>query len=106
MAGGTITIRVRPIKIAFLVDPSDHAALYRAIELSSFLWGGSCNPIIPAYRRTPAKWEPHRVRRLISPADIVSGYLDGFDPNLVVPVANVQAVHMTMGIGISLRRMI
>lgn len=61
MARGSVTIRVRPIRVAFLVDPADRAGLYRAIELSTFLWGGSYNPIIPAYRRTPAKWEPHRV---------------------------------------------
>ncbi len=86
MAYGTVKIRVRPIRIAFLVDPADRAGVYRAIELSTFLWGGSYNPIIPSYRRTPANWESHRVRRLPSPADIIAGYLDGFDPDLVVPV--------------------
>lgn len=86
MAWGSVTIRVRPIRVAFLVDPADRKGLYRAIELSTFLWGGSYNPIIPAYRRTPAKWEPHRVRRLPQPADIISGYLNGFDPDFVVPV--------------------
>ena len=86
MAWGSVTIRVRPIRVAFLVDPADHKGLYRAIELSTFLWGGSFNPIIPAYRRTPAKWESHRARRLPQPADIITGYLNGFDPDLVVPV--------------------
>ena len=78
--------RVRPIRIAFLVDPADRAGVYRAIELSTFLWGGNYNPIIPSYRRTPANWESHRVRRPPSPADIITGYLNGFDPDLVVPV--------------------
>lgn len=86
MARGLVTIRVRPIRVAFLVDPTDRNGLYRAIELSSFLWGGSYNPIIPVYRRTPANWELHKVRRLPQPADIISGYLEGFDPDLVVPV--------------------
>ncbi len=86
MAYGTVKIRVRPIRIAFLVDPADHAGVYRAIELSTFLWGGNYNPIVPSYRRTPTKWESHRVRSLPSPADIIAGYLDGFDPDLVVPV--------------------
>jgi hypothetical protein len=86
MASGTLTIRVRPLRVGFLVDPVDRVGLYRAIELSSFLWGGTYNPIIPAYRRTPAKWESHRVRRLPLPSDIVNGYLNGFDPDLVVPV--------------------
>ena len=86
MAYGTVKIRVRPIRIAFLVDPADRPGVYRAIELSTFLWGGNFNPIIPSYRRTPAMWESLRVRHLPSPADIIAGYLDGFDPDLVVPV--------------------
>ncbi len=86
MAWGSITIRVRPIRIAFLVDPTDRKGLYRAIELSTFIWGGSYSPIIPVYRRTPAKWELHKVRRQPQPADIISGYLEGFDPDLVVPL--------------------
>lgn len=86
MAHGSVTVRVRPLRIAFLVDPAERGAVYRAIELSSFLWGGSYNPIIPAYRRTPATWEPHRIIRRVQPADIVAGYLDGFDPDLVVPI--------------------
>jgi len=86
MASGTVIIRVRPLRVGFLVDPADRAGLYHAIELSTFLWGGSYNPIIPAYRRTPSKWESHRIRHLPLPSDIVDGYLTGFDPDLVVPV--------------------
>jgi len=86
MASRTIKIRVRPLRVGFLVDPADRGGLYRAIELNSFLWGGNYNPIIPAYRRTPSKWESHRVRHLPLPSDIVDGYLNGFDPDLVVPV--------------------
>lgn len=86
MATGSITIRVRPIRVAFLVDPNDRNALYRAIELGTCLWGGCYNPIIPCYRRTPTKWESHRVKRLLQPAEIISGYLDGFDPDFVVPI--------------------
>jgi len=86
MVSGTVTVRVRPLRVGFLVDPADRAGLRHAIELSTFLWGGSYNPIIPAYRRTPTKWEPHRVRHLPLPSDIVDGYLSGFDPDLVVPV--------------------
>ena len=86
MASRTVKIRVRPLRVAFLVDPADRVGLYRAIELSSFLWGGSYNPIIPAYRRTPSKWGSRRVRHLPLPSDIINRYLSGFDPDLVVPV--------------------
>lgn len=86
MASGTVTVKVRPLRIGFLVDPADRSGLYRAIELNTFLWGGSYNPIIPAYRRTPPKWEDLPVRHLPSPLDIVYGYLAGFDPDIVVPM--------------------
>jgi len=97
MASNTVTIRVRPLRVAFLVDPIDHQGLYHAVELSTFLWGGSYNPIIPAFRRTPTKWEPHRVRHLPSPTDIIAGYLDGFDPDLVVPVGTSASRSYAIG---------
>jgi hypothetical protein len=90
MASGTFTIRVRPLKVAFLVDPADRAGFYRSIEINTFLWGGNYNAIIPTYRRTPAKWESHRVRRLPNPSDIVDRYLNGFDPDLVVPIGTCE----------------
>ena len=86
MALGSIRIRVRPIRVAFLVNPADRVGLYNAIELSTLLWGGSFNPIIPVYNRTPAKWDAHRIRYLPSPNDVIEGYLNGFDPDIVVPV--------------------
>jgi len=86
MSVGTNTTRVRPIRVAFLVDPTNAGDVYRAITLSTALWGGNYNTIIPAYRRMPWNWEVRRVRRKPLPADIVSGYLDGFDPDIVVPV--------------------
>lgn len=86
MASGSITVRVRPLRVAFLVDPSDREGVFRAIELSTYLWGGAFNPLIPAYRRTPRRWDSHRVRRLPPPSEIVDGYLNGFDPDLVVAV--------------------
>lgn len=97
MTWGSVTIRVRPIRFAFLVDPADTKGLYRAIELNTVLWGGSYNPIIPAYRRTPAKWEAHRVRRLPQPEDIISGYINGFDPDFVVPVGRCANQNYDIG---------
>jgi hypothetical protein len=54
--------------------------------LSTALWGGNYNAIVPAYRRMPSNWQDHRIRRQLLPADVISGYLDGFDPDIVVPV--------------------
>lgn len=86
MASGSIKVRVRPLRIAFMVDPKDKPGLLSAIEASTFLWGGVFNPIIPAFKRTPKNWEPHRVHKLIKPEEIISGYLEAFDPDIIVPV--------------------
>lgn len=97
MASGSLTVRVRPLRIAFLVDPGDRIGLLSAIEANSFLWGGACNPIIPAYKRTPKIWSPHQVRRLPHPDDIITGYLDAFDPDLVVPVGKCEERSFQVG---------
>ena len=51
MLSGSLKVRLRPIRLAFVVDPADQHAILAAIEASSFLWGGAFNPIIPFYRR-------------------------------------------------------
>ena len=86
MANGNVSIRVRPLRVAFLVDPRDPKGLRCAIELSTFLWGGTYNPIIPVYQRMPKVWEPHRGLRVPSSEEVIEGYLDGFDPDIVVPI--------------------
>jgi hypothetical protein len=43
---GSIETKVRPLKLACLVDPGDATQLRDAIRLSSSLWGGIYFPII------------------------------------------------------------
>jgi hypothetical protein len=87
MGNVDLTLTVRPIKIAFLVELSDIPALHTTIQINSFLWGGSYNPIVPIFQRKPKNWEPSFPSRL-KPTDIVLGYLDAYDPDFVVPVGN------------------
>lgn len=84
MPVGELTLNLRPIKLAFLVELSDIAALHTAIEINSFLWGGAYNPIIPVFHRKPKNWE--RFPSSQSPIEIVLGYLDAYDPDFVVPL--------------------
>jgi hypothetical protein len=86
MSIGTISVRVRPLRIAFLVDPQDRRGVRSAIEMSTMQWGGAYNLLIPFYRRTPRLWASHRGVRLPHAEDILHGYLEGFDPDIVVPV--------------------
>lgn len=58
MSFGKLTTRVRPIRVAFLVDPTNTSDVYRAITLSTALWGGKYNAIVPVYRRMPSNWQP------------------------------------------------
>ncbi len=43
---------MRPYRYAFLVPPNDTQALEEAIQVSTMLWGGAFNPIIPCRRDT------------------------------------------------------
>jgi hypothetical protein len=45
---GTVDIKLRPLRFAFLVDPGNPQQTREAIRLASTLWGGAYCPIIPA----------------------------------------------------------
>ncbi|MBI4257152.1 hypothetical protein HY626_03810 [Candidatus Uhrbacteria bacterium] len=79
------------------MHPSDRLGLQKVIEINTFLWGGMYNPIIPAFQRTPRNWESPRFRRLPHPTDIVGGYLNAFDPDLVVPVGKCESRRFAVG---------
>jgi hypothetical protein len=60
MAIGTLTQKLRPIRIAFLVNPMEKEKVQKAIHINSLLWGGMINPLIPCYTRLPKKWSTHK----------------------------------------------
>jgi hypothetical protein len=96
MSQGSVTIRVRPIKVAFLINPANSQDLRRGIELASLLWGGSYFPLIPVYNKTPPHFYQHSRKRL-SPDEIISGYLQGFDPDIVVPIGTCSDRNFEIG---------
>ena len=96
MAHGTVNVRLRPIKLAFLVNPKDKDSLLKAIEINTFLWGGMYNPIIPTYEEIPGNWEGLPSKDL-TPQSVVLGYLDNFDPDYVVSMG--QCSDYTFDVG-------
>ena len=46
----TVTLRLRPIRIAFLIDEYDPEQARQAVQINTCLWGGMFNPIIPVHR--------------------------------------------------------
>lgn len=88
MVSGFLKVKLRPLRLAFLVEPTDRAAIKHAVETASFLWGGAFSPIIPAYRKLPKFWAPDS--RGASAESVVNGYLDAFDPDYVVKVGRLE----------------
>jgi hypothetical protein len=77
------SLRLRPTRIGFLVSPTDMEAIRRIMQLSTCLWGGFYNPIIPVSNTIPDVWkdpdfpDPSGLR-------LAKGYLDFFEPDVFV----------------------
>lgn len=79
---GDITVRCRPLRLAFVIPP-ESAALHKAIQINSSLWGGAFNPIIPLYRRAPSGWKSYPGEK-VSVRNRALGYVRAFDPDILV----------------------
>jgi hypothetical protein len=79
----SLQMRLRPLRLAFLVRPDDDDAIRAAIEVNTVRWGGQFNALVPVFRRTPSWWGDACGDR--SPANsIVRGYIEAFEPDYVV----------------------
>ncbi len=96
MAIGVISQKLRPLKIAFLVEPNSSTALLRAIQSNTFLWGGQFNPIIPVFLKTPELWQDRFTRNLHA-KEVIEGTLDAYDPDLVTAIGNVSLNRLELG---------
>lgn len=47
---GSADIKVRPLKLALMVDPNSAMQVREAIRLASTQWGGMFFPIIPVHK--------------------------------------------------------
>ena len=92
---GTVNLTLRPLRFAFLVDPTDRAGTLQAIELSSFLWGGAFNPIVPVFRRTPKVWRNRFDRP--SAKDVTEGLIHAFDPDYIVLAGHYTTLTVAAG---------
>jgi hypothetical protein len=80
---GSIDIKTRPLKLAFLVDPYSVRQIREAIRLASTLWGGAYFPIIALHKRMPAAWRDGPLKAPLA-KKVILGYLDAFDPDVLV----------------------
>ena len=80
---GNVDIKVRPLKLAYLVDPNDKDQVRDAIRLSSTLWGGFYFPILTLHRRMPKTWRESHAKTPEA-KKVMLGYLEAFDPDVLV----------------------
>ena len=95
MVSGTLTITLRPLRLAFIVAPGDQAAIFDAIRISSYLWGGQYNPIIPLFRKLPRWLGPFS--RPANVAHLFASYLDLFDPDFVIRLGSAKNEAVSLG---------
>jgi hypothetical protein len=95
MVTGTLTVTLRPLRIAFVVPPNDRTSIYNAMRINSYVWGGHYNPIIPLFRKLPS-WLPKWNRPRTSAAFFRS-YLELFDPDFVVRLGETKNVTLDIG---------
>jgi hypothetical protein len=79
----SLDIRLRPVRFAFLVRPDDRKNVHEIFQVSTCLWGGMYNPIIPFFKRLPQWWE-RKGYHFDNAKQIINGYLDFFEPDFIV----------------------
>lgn len=84
-----LNVRLRPTRFAFLVPPGDMNSVQRVFEMNTCLWGGQFNPIIPFVTKRPAWWDRHPSSETAE--QIINGYLDYFEPDILVVTNEEQA---------------
>ena len=89
MTIGSLDLKLRPVRIGFLVNPNDKDGIRKAIHLNSLLWGGMFNPLIPCYKKLPRNWEEYKSKRSTA-SKVISGYIEGFDPDYLVNISDVS----------------
>jgi hypothetical protein len=93
MGTAHLAVRLRPTRFGFLVAPNDMRSLERVFRINTCLWGGKYNPIIPVFASRPGWWARHGLRGETA-GQIVNGYLDYFEPDVVVETVSGQAASL------------
>jgi hypothetical protein len=99
----TSTVRVRPLRFAFLVDPRDKTSLQKIFEVNSSLWGGAYNFIIPLFKRVPPRYR-QQYQKTISSKAMLRGLVEAFQPDFLFETKPGQTV--SYGIEFPLRRIV
>lgn len=78
----TVDIKVRPIRIGFIVNPNSKW-LEEALNVNSLLWGGTFNAIIPFTKRK-SKYFANDKTNISDNYDLLNGMIKNYDLDLLV----------------------
>jgi hypothetical protein len=84
------TVRVRPLRFVFLVDPRDKVGLLKTFEVNSSLWGGIFNFIVPLFKQVPSRYR-EKYHKPISAKTMLKGLLEAFQPDFLIETKAGQA---------------
>ena len=79
-------IRIRPLRLGFLVDPNNRARLLDVLGVNAALWGGLCDFLIPVFKKTPTRYN-EKYFRAPKATESMQGLIDAFQPNFLVETA-------------------
>ncbi|MGA2147659.1 MAG: hypothetical protein ABSH49_22150 [Bryobacteraceae bacterium] len=91
-----MNVNLRPLRFAFLVEPEDRSGILQAIELNTFLWGGTYNPIVPVFRRTPRSWRQDHIEGA-SAKTVAEGLVQSFDPDYIALTGRYANLTISVG---------
>jgi len=77
------SVRVRPLRFGFVIDPTNRPALRKVLRVNSCLWGGTYNYLIPRFKRFPPRYKEQYTRNPRA-ADLVNGLVEAFQPDYLV----------------------
>jgi hypothetical protein len=77
------TVRVRPLRFAFVVEPRDKTGLQKIFETNSALWGGIFNFIIPLFKQVPTRYR-EKYSKTIPAQAMLKSLVEAFQPDYLV----------------------
>lgn len=84
MAIGSIYTKLRPLRIAFIVNPNDKKSLSDVIKINTVQWGGQHNFIVPLMSKVSGYYKNQAFG--YNAKELMSNYLNLIDPDFIVPV--------------------
>jgi hypothetical protein len=77
----TGSVSIRPVRIGFLMPTNDLGVVSRIARLSSCLWGGRYNVMIPFFETGGERWVRYHTEGGLN---VARGYVNFFEPDILV----------------------